>query len=92
MEQTHFIEKMARKITELGLTAPAIFLLEAHKPLAFVGSQVILVAQPTLDIFWPGNFAANMADLLADPSQLDQLITRLERTSSHQTKPGESGS
>ena len=77
-----FIEKVANKIADLGLTAPAILLLEAHKPLAFIGSQLLLVAQPTLDIFLPQNLIRNTADLLADSNQLEQLITSLEINSS----------
>ena len=57
---------------------PAILLLEAHKPLAFLGSQLLLVAQPTFDIFFPKNFIGNLAELLAEPQQLEQLIRRLE--------------
>jgi hypothetical protein len=76
-----FVEKVANKIIDLGLTAPAILLLEAHKPLAFLGSQLLLVAQPMLDIFLPQNLTSSTADLLADPDQLEQLINRLETTS-----------
>lgn len=78
MNQTDFIEKIANRISELGLTAPAIFLLEMNKPLAFIGSQFLLMAQPSLDIFLSHHLTRNMADLLADPAQLDQLISRLE--------------
>jgi hypothetical protein len=78
MNQTDFIEKVAKRISELGLTAPAIFLLEVNKPLAFIGSQFLLIAQPSLDIFLPHHFTRDMADFLADPAQLDQLISRLE--------------
>ncbi len=94
METTVFTEKAANKIIDLGLTAPAILLLEAHKPLAFIWSQLLLVAQPTLDIFLPQNLIRNTADLLANPYQLEQLITKLEINSAVSTvavsiKPGE---
>jgi hypothetical protein len=91
MDQANFIEKIANKITDLGLTAPAIFLLEANKPLAFVGSQALLVAQPTLDIFLPDNFIRNVAELLADPTQLNQLITSLEASTPQGPKSREAG-
>lgn len=79
MAQQTFAEKLVAKIADLGLTAPAILLLEAHKPLAFVGSQLLLVAQPTLDLFLSPGSTRNAADLLADPSQLKQLIAGLEQ-------------
>ena len=78
MTTATFVEELANKITDLGLTAPAILLLEAHKPLAFIGSQLLLIAQPTLDIFLPGNLVGHTANLLANPDQLEDLITRLE--------------
>ncbi len=91
MTQTNFIDMMANKIANLGLTAPAILLLEANKPLAFVGSQLLLVAQPTLDIFFPHNVTSNMADLLADPAQLEQLITKLQANTAQNSKSREVG-
>jgi len=53
-------------------------LLEAHKPVAFIGSQFLLVTQPVLDIFLPQNFIRNTSDLLADSDQVEQLIATLE--------------
>jgi hypothetical protein len=79
MNQNSFLEKVADKITDLGLIGPAIFLLEVNKPLAFLGSQLLLVAQPTLNVFFSPSFTQNSIDLLADPAQLDQLMTDLER-------------
>jgi hypothetical protein len=78
MDQANFVETIATKIIDLGLTAPAIFLLEAHKPLAFVSSQLLLVAQPTLDLLLPDQFTGHLAGLLAEPAEIDQLLARLE--------------
>ena len=79
MDTTIFSHKVAHKIAALGLTTPAIFLLEAHKPLAFLGSQLLLIAQPTLDILLPSHLLRNTADLLADTDQVEQLLTQLEK-------------
>ena len=78
MNQDTFIKKVADRITDLGLTGPAILLFEANKPLAFIGSQLLLVAQPTLDIFLSRDLTQNVINLLADSDQLEQLITNLE--------------
>ena len=94
MTPTPFVQKVADKIIDLKLTMPAILLLEAHKPLAFLGSQLLLVAQPTFDIFFPKNFTGNLAELLAEPQQLEQLIHRLEtetRSPEALTSPGVKG-
>ena len=85
MDQTEFVAKVANKIGELGLAGPAVVLLEAHKPLTFISSQLLLVAQPTLSLFFPRNYTRNLADLLADSTQVEQLILTLESKMSRQT-------
>ena len=77
MTSSTFINQVADKISQLGLTTPAILLLEAHKPLAFLGSQFLLVVQPTLDLVLPSHVIRNSSDLLADPNQYERLIAIL---------------
>lgn len=79
MDQNLFIEKFTTKLTQLGLTGPILLLLEAHKPLAFLGSQLLLVAQPSLNFFISPFYTQGMIDLLADPHQVEQCLTRLEQ-------------
>lgn len=78
METDTFINKVADKIFNLGLTAPAILLLEGSKPLAFLGSQLLLVTQPMLGIFVSDQLTKNTLSLLEHPDQLETLITQLE--------------
>jgi hypothetical protein len=78
VDQVTFVGKIAQKLAKLGLAAPAVLLLEAHKPLAFISSQCLLVAQPTLNLFISPYFTQGLVDLLADPVQVDQLIAHLE--------------
>ncbi len=74
----NFVQEVAGKIRDLGLVGPAILLLEAYKPLAFLGSQVFLVAQPTFDILFPPHLTQQTINLLADSEQLEHLIVSLE--------------
>jgi hypothetical protein len=91
MSQAKFIEKVSNKISELGLAGPAIVLLEAHKPLAFVSSQLLLVAQPTLDLFFSRNQIRDLAELMADSGQVEALIVSLEKTTAKQPASKEIG-
>jgi len=91
VKQTHFVQNVTNKIDELGLTAPAILLLEAHKPLSFITSQLLLVAQPLLDVFLPQNLTRNLADLFANSNQVERLITNLELNITRETGSGETG-
>jgi hypothetical protein len=79
MDSMTFAEKVAHKITRLGLAQPTLLLLEAHKPLTFLSSQCLLIAQPTLNLFVSSGFTQGMVDLLSDPAQLEQLMTHLEQ-------------
>ncbi len=78
MSQTPFIEQLAEKINQTGLTMPAVLLLEAHKPIAFLASQLLLVAQPSLNLFISPTLTQELTHLLAEEAQLEQLITTLE--------------
>jgi hypothetical protein len=68
----------ARRIEQLGMTAPAILFLETYKPLAFLGAQVLWFAQPFI------SFGFNEADLrdltliVEERTGVEELITRLE--------------
>ncbi|MCG2767164.1 MAG: hypothetical protein ABIK79_17100 [Chloroflexota bacterium] len=73
-DRLELIEKVARRVERWGLVTPAVLFLELGKPLSFVGSQILLLAQP----LW-GPVASQYADLFEDPRSLDQLLARLER-------------
>ncbi len=75
--QAEFIDGWAKKIKALKLTAPAILLLEMHKPLGFIAGQFLLLAQPLFDSFLPANFSANAISLLSHRSNIDALLEQL---------------
>lgn len=81
MNANVFVEQVARKISQMGLSMPAILLLEAHKPVAFLGSQLAIIAQPALEFFLPRSLIQNTVELLADADQIEHLIVTLERGS-----------
>ncbi len=72
------IDNLARRAAKLGVTAPAILFLEMHKPLAFLGAQVLWTAQPFLNSWMNPANVRDWALLLEDPVAVDALIARLE--------------
>jgi hypothetical protein len=72
------IEALAQRIEAMGLATPAIVMLEAHKPLSFIGSQAILILQPLLSFAVNPAVSNEIADLLAERSNVELLIRRLE--------------
>lgn len=67
----------ALSLTERGLATPAILLLELLKPLSFVGSQLLVAADPLLEAF-VGNAGRRYARLLEDRRNIDRLLQALE--------------
>ncbi len=73
------IDELAHQITAIGLGMPAILLLEAHKPLAFLMSQLILIAQPSITLFLSDATVERYAAIFGDDRQVEQLIVTLEQ-------------
>ena len=74
-----YVQVWANKIKQMGLAQPAILLLEAHKPLSFTISQVVLLGQPIVDLFIPTQFTHNVINLFSNRVYLDGFIQALER-------------
>jgi hypothetical protein len=71
------IERMALRLEAAGLSAPAIAFLEVNRPLAFLGSQMLLVAQPLLSPFLPS--LDGWIEILEDRGSVERLVRRLEQ-------------
>ncbi len=71
------VERLARLVGRWGLTMPAIFFLEANKPLSFIGSQALLLLQPMTGLFMAPELTSDLAALFADRDRVDALISRL---------------
>ncbi len=72
------IERLVRRIAGLGMTAPAILFLETSKPLAFLGAQLLWVAQPFLSLGFNSADLQDVTLILEDPTAVEELITQLE--------------
>jgi hypothetical protein len=82
------VEKMVRQIRGWRLTLPAILALEIVKPISFLASQGLLLCQPLLGFFYNEDRITDYVDLLADRSNLDHLIARLETGSLYHRDDG----
>lgn len=72
------IERLAQRIEGMGLSSAAILMLEAHKPLSFVGSQAILILQPLLSFAIDSQTSQEYALLLEQRDNVELLIRRLD--------------
>jgi hypothetical protein len=73
-----FLEQVADEICARRLRLPALIALEAGRPLAFVGGQLLWICQPALSLFLSSNMLGNAARLLEDPDAVSALIESLE--------------
>lgn len=71
------VDRWARRIVERGLATPAIFLLEAHKPLAGLAAQGVLAFRPLLSALSSIDFT-EVAALLRSVENVERLVQRIE--------------
>jgi len=72
------IEKMAYHLRRWGLTVPGVAFLEANKPFAFLGSQLLLFLQPLLNGLVRPAASEQCIRFLEDRDGIERLIQRLE--------------
>ena len=75
------VEKIAKKVVEIGMEAPAILALETARPLSFIGSQLgrAMIA-PWFGIFGWGAMmkADNYMEVFEDKENVKKLVRRIE--------------
>ncbi len=81
------IEAGLRRLSDSGWAAPALLLLEMHRPLSFLASQFLLVAGPLLSPLVGRDTVTSYVSLLEDRDSVGRLISRLEEI--RQMDPGE---
>lgn len=84
MEQQHsdqaaLIQQIAETIIQRGWRTPALALLEAGRPLAFLGGQLLWLSQPLFASLLPAIRWREFAHLLEDSAAVEALIGQLER-------------
>jgi len=73
-----FIHQVGDALCQHGWRTPALILLDAGRPLAFFGGQLLWVLKPVLSVAGSGNGVNRLARLLERPDELDALAEYLE--------------
>ena len=76
-EHQPFVKQIADRIWRLGLRLPALTVLEAGRPFAFVAGQALWITQPALALVVPRDLLSQTAELLEDPEAVNSLIKLL---------------
>jgi hypothetical protein len=77
--RTEILGRIAAKVVDLRLTPVAVVLLESTKPLSFVGSQMMVFFQPIITAVFPFQQYDEVAALLEDRANIEELIQTIER-------------
>ncbi len=71
------IEAWAQKIVGKGLATAAVFMIEAHKPIAGLGAHAALAFHPLLSPLLRVDFG-ELAAFMYRPDNLERLLQRIE--------------
>ena len=72
------IEKISRAVVKRRLETPAVALLEMHKPLSVIGSNLVMLLTPLAAPFVTWRRCDEMAFFLMDRENVERLIGRIE--------------
>ena len=88
-KQRETLGRLADLVSERRLGMPAIFMLEAGRPLSFVASQAMIFFEPILEAFCtPGDYRL-VAEGLENRDNIEWLIQRLEAAEEARSRPKE---
>jgi hypothetical protein len=85
-EEQKLIDKLALKIVERHLAAPAIFFLEISKPLNFLGSQTMVFFEPMIQSVFMFENYDNYRQLLERRDTIEHLVTSIEALDAEQRR------
>ncbi len=90
-DYSDLIEKIAKKVVDWRLTAPAIVVLESSKPISFVASQVLVFFDPIVKSFFNIRDYERFYTMIEDRENLERLIVAIEEEENrrHQKKKEE---
>jgi hypothetical protein len=77
-EDQELINKVANKIVRMRMTVPAIFFLESSKPLAFLGSQLLIFFEPFIQTLFNIRQYQRFALLMEHHENWERLIRKME--------------
>lgn len=76
-QSEQLIEHLTQQISHWRLALPAILFLQIARPFSFIASQGLLLCQPLLGFVFDSPRIADYADLMADRTNIDRLVARL---------------
>ncbi|UCE17631.1 MAG: hypothetical protein JSV84_12200 [Gemmatimonadota bacterium] len=80
------LDRLARKIVDRGLSAPAVIFLESTKPLNFVGCQALNFLEPMVQSVFSIKSYNEFTQLMENRSNIENLILKIEELEEERTQ------
>lgn len=77
--ESSLIDRLAGRIVERGMSAPAILFLESTKPLNMVGCQALNFLEPIVQSLFSIRQYDDFVRLMEKRSNIEDLILRIEK-------------
>lgn len=78
--------KIARKVVERDLTVPAIMFLESIKPVSFLGSQMLVFANPVISLIVQTGEYYRFVRMIEDRENIERLTVAIEEENAEARK------
>jgi len=78
--------RIARKIVERDLTVPAVIFLESIKPVSFLGSQMLVFANPIISLLVQSGDYYRFVRMIEDRENVEKLTVAIEEENALVTK------
>lgn len=85
-EDERLLERAAVEVVRRRLEVPVILALEMHRPLAFLGSQALVVFTPMLAPAVGLSKLQTLSRLLEDRGNLDRFMARIEELAAYRER------
>jgi hypothetical protein len=77
-DHAQLIERVAQRLVALRMGVPALFMLEATRPLSFVASQAMIVFEPIVGAIFNVAEYRQFQRLMEDRGNIERLMNRIE--------------
>jgi hypothetical protein len=79
LTEEEILEKLSGWIVKRGLTTPAILVLETHRHMNFVASQVVVFLQPMLTVLFDSAGIETVVRMMEKRENVERLLIRIEQ-------------
>ena len=81
-KEKKIMDSYAKKVTDKGMSVPAVFFLEMFKYLSFIFSQSMLLFGPLATIFVNPKRYYEVSDILSNRNNVEYFICQIEKIKS----------